>query len=85
MRIPLIKFFNCGEENTKEFALFFKELSEASNGNIYFEILTYHEFGKEKYNKLNMEYTVTDGYVTNDDVNLLLQELKKFNLKTINT
>ena len=85
VRIPLIKFFNCGEENTKEFALFFKELSEASNGNIYFEILTYHEFGKEKYNKLNMEYTVTDGFVANDDVNLLLQELKKFNLKTINT
>ncbi len=85
VRIPLIKFFNCGEETAKEFALFFKKLAETGNEKLYFEILTYHEFGKEKYNKLNMEYTVTDGYVTNDDINTLLQELKKFNLKIINT
>ncbi len=85
VRIPLIKFFNCGEETAKEFALFFKELAETGNENLYFEILTYHEYGKEKYSKLNMEYTVTDGYVTDEDIRTLLRELKNKNLKIINT
>ncbi len=85
VRVPLIKFFNCGEENAKEFALFFEELKNTGNENLCFEILTYHEFGKEKYTKLNMEYTVTDGYVTEDDIRTLLRELKNKNLKIINT
>ena len=85
VRIPLIKFFNCGSETAKEFIKFFTELNKKGDENIFFEILTYHEFGKEKYNKLNMEYTVTDGYVTDDDVKILLQEFKNANLKVINT
>ncbi len=85
VRIPLIKHFNCSETDARDFAHFFKELNDYGNGNVFFEILTYHEFGKEKYAKLNKEYTVTDGYVTDNDVKLLLQELKAQNLKTINT
>ncbi len=85
VRIPLIKFFNCGSETAKEFTVFFKELADTGNEKLYFEILTYHEFGKEKYNKLNMEYTVTDGYVTDEDIKILLQELKNANLTIINT
>ena len=57
----------------------------SSNDNLFFEILTYHEFGKEKYQKLGMDYTVTDGYVSEDDVKILLTELKNRNLKVINT
>ncbi len=85
VRIPLIKFFNCGNEAAEEFAGFFSELSSYGKENLYFEILTYHEFGKDKYEKLNMEYTVTDGYVTQEDVKTLLSALKTKNLKVINT
>ena len=85
VRIPLIKFFNCTEDTARAFALFFEELNNTGNENLFFEILTYHEFGKEKYTKLNMEYTVTDGYVTEDDIRTLLRELKNKNLKIINT
>ncbi len=85
VRVPLIKFFNCGEETAKASALFFEELKNTGNVSLFFEILTYHEFGKEKYNKLNMEYTVTDGYVTEDDIKALLREFKNKGLKTINT
>ena len=85
MRIPLIKFFNCGEENAKAFGEFFQKLQTLSNNNLFFEILTYHEFGKQKYTKLGMEYSVTDGYVSDDDVKILLTELKNRNLKVINT
>lgn len=85
VRIPLIKYFNCGEQTAKDFVDFFAELSKKSENNLYFEILTYHEFGKEKYTKLNMDYTVTDGYVTDEDIKIFLQEFKKANLKLINT
>ncbi len=86
VRIPLIKFFNCGEENAKAFCEFFNELkAESKCDNLSIEILTYHEFGKDKYKEIGKKYTVTDGFVTADDVSVLKSELTKNNLKLINT
>ncbi len=86
IRVPLIHYFNCGKTNACDFGAFFEELAKsAPKDNVSFEILTYHEFGKEKYRKLNKEYTVTNGFVTDEDVKLLLTELNKRNLKLINT
>ncbi len=85
VRIPLIRFFNCGEKDACGFAEFFRELKSTGNPELYFEILTYHEFGKDKYEKLGMEYSVSDGFVTQEDVNILLNSLKENNLKVINT
>ena len=85
IRIPLVHFFNCGEENSKSFGEFFTELDILSQNNLFFEILTYHEYGKEKYTKNGLEYTVTDGFVPENDVNILLTELKNRNLNVIST
>lgn len=85
VRIPLIRFFNCGEDNARGFAEFFNELNATGNPDLYFEILPYHEFGKDKYEKLSMEYSVSDGFVTQKDVDILLNILKDNNLKVINT
>ena len=86
VRVPLIHYFNCGEKNAREFGEFFTLLqSLGTNDNVSFEILTYHEFGKEKYNKLGKAYTVTDGFITPDDVKLLAEEIKRRSLKLINT
>ncbi len=86
VRIPLIKFFNCSEENAKAFCEFFNELkTESKNDNLHIEILTYHEFGKNKYKEIGADYTVTNGFVSADDVKLLKNELEKNNLKLINT
>ncbi len=86
VRIPLIKFFNCGEDNAKGFAEFFRLLKEENkNENLFFEILTYHEFGKDKYKEIGADYTVTNGFVSAEDVKALKNELEKNNLKLINT
>ncbi|MBR5441796.1 MAG: radical SAM protein [Clostridia bacterium] len=86
VRIPLVHYFNCSIEDAHSFSEFFTELQQAAtNDNVSFEILTYHEFGKEKYNKLGREYTVTDGYTTPEDARILAEEIKKRNLKLINT
>lgn len=86
IRIPLINNFNTGYENAKGFCEFFKELTEKSNSeNIFIEILTYHEYGKDKYEKENLNYKFSDGFVTAEQINILKNELEKNNLKIIKT
>lgn len=85
VRTPLIHYFNCSEKDALGFMEFFKELQATGNPNLYFEILTYHEFGKDKYEKLGMEYSVSDGFVTQKDLNIILNIFKENNLKVINT
>jgi pyruvate formate lyase activating enzyme len=86
IRIPLINNFNTGEKNAKEFAEFFKELQDKGESNkIYIEILTYHEYGKDKYENLNLKYNFSDGFVTQAQVDILKTELEKNNLKIIKT
>ena len=86
IRIPLINGFNNGKENAVLFADFFEELkTKSKNENLYFEILTYHEYGKEKYEKLCKEYKVENGFVTLDDVKILATEIRNKNLNLIHT
>ncbi len=86
IRIPLINGFNNGEETAGFFVEFFNKLkAESSNENLLFEILTYHEYGKEKYEKLGKKYTVDNGFVSPEDVRILATEIKNKNLKLIHT
>lgn len=86
IRIPLINGFNNGKENAVLFADFFQELKAKScSNNLHFEILTYHEYGKEKYEKSGKEYKVKNGYVTPEDVKILATEIKNQNLNLIHT
>lgn len=86
IRIPLINSFNTGNKNAVAFAEFFSELIDKSgSNNIFVEILTYHEYGKDKYKKENLEYSFSDGFVTQTQVDILRSELKKNNIKIIKT
>lgn len=86
IRIPLINGFNNTPEDATAFAEFFEALQkESGNENLFFEILTYHEYGKEKYTKLGMSYDVSNGFVTESDVSFLANEIRKRYLKLINT
>ncbi|MGN1316305.1 MAG: radical SAM protein [Acutalibacteraceae bacterium] len=86
IRIPLINGFNNGKENSLLFAEFFEELREKSgNQNLYFEILTYHEYGKEKYEKAGRIYNFKNGFVTQEDVKVLATEIMNRNLNLIHT
>ena len=86
IRIPLINGFNNGKENAVLFSEFFEKLKlESGNENLCFEILTYHEYGKEKYEKSGKEYKVQNGFVTPEDVKILATEIKNKNLNLIHT
>lgn len=54
LRIPLIGGFNSSAEDARGFAQLLTELGAKDHATL--EILTYHEFGKDKYSKLGMEY-----------------------------
>ncbi len=58
VRIPLIGGFNASEEDALGFARLFNEIHLPGNGTL--ELLTYHEYGKEKYEKCGLPYTMTD-------------------------
>ena len=86
IRIPLVNGFNNGKENAVAFADFFDILKTISgNENLYFEILTYHEYGKEKYENSGKEYKIENGFVTPEDVKILATEIKNKNLNLIHT
>ena len=85
VRIPLINGFNCGAKNAILFCDFFNQLQATGNQNLFFEILTYHEFGKEKYEKNGKTYQYKNGFVSTEDVKILADEIKKNNLKLIHT
>jgi pyruvate formate lyase activating enzyme len=58
LRIPLIGGFNASEGDAHGFVKLFSELGIQQNTTI--ELLPYHEYGKDKYASLNMEYTMTE-------------------------
>jgi pyruvate formate lyase activating enzyme len=65
IRIPLINGFNAGEREAAGFAGWFASF-ELQN-RIRIELLPYHDYGKIKYEKLGMDYTMTkDAFVPED-------------------
>ena len=57
VRIPLINGFNAGEREAAGFAGLFASLNLRDS--IAVELLPYHDYGKAKYDKLGIPYTMT--------------------------
>lgn len=76
IRIPLINNVNT---NPKEFCDF---LSSCKPNCQKFEVLKYHEYGKEKW---ETEYKMTDGFVSDNQYNEFINELKSNGFTVIRT
>ncbi len=77
IRIPLINHVNA--DDPQGFAEYF---SRFDTSNTVFEFLPYHEYGKEKWTS---EYSVTDGFVSNEQINKFKNTFNAYSLKIINT
>lgn len=64
IRMPLIGGFNASEETIRRFASLFVDENTA---NARFELLLYHEYGKDKWEKCGKLYTMKDAFVTEED------------------
>ena len=81
IRIPLIHSFNDNDEALEKFIDFFNSLS----GDFDVEILPYHEYGKEKWNRIGKEYSVSDGFVSKETIKKFIETLKANSIKVIKT
>lgn len=77
VRIPLINHVNA--DDPVGFAAYF---SHFDNANTVFEFLAYHEYGKPKWKN---EYTVTDGFVSDGQIEAFKKTFAEYGLKTVNT
>lgn len=63
IRIPLVGGFNDGAEDAHKFA---DTLRPFKTPNTRFELLAYHEFGKDKWAQCGMTYPMVGGFLTDD-------------------
>ncbi len=84
VRIPLIGGFNASAEDARAFASLFSELKVPSHAKV--ELLAYHEYGKSKYEKLGIPYTVgEDAKVTKENFEAFSQILQEAGITLIKT
>lgn len=82
IRTPLIHGFN---DSTTDIEGFLKFYHTIDTKDMSFEILTYHEYGKEKWEKMGLEYQVEDGYVTREQKAEFEEKYRKQGLRIIHT
>ena len=80
VRTVLINGFNAQESDAVAFAEFFKDLCTE---NAEFEFLAYHEYGKGKWEKLNLPYEMENAFIDKKTLEYFERVYKQYNLKTI--
>lgn len=81
LRIPLIHGFNSSVEDAENFAEILKDYKEK----LRIEILRYHEYGKDKWKQNNMEYTMENAFVGDDEFEIFCNILKSNGFTLIKT
>lgn len=64
VRIPLIGSFNASAADMERFAALFLSCDTA---HVRFELLPYHEYGKDKWEKCHKPYTVKNAFVSEEE------------------
>ena len=84
LRIPMIGGFNDSQEDAAGFAKLFTELNVGNRATL--ELLTYHEYGKSKYEELGMEYTMgPEARITKESLQFMTQTLADIGMNLIHT
>ncbi|MBQ6846258.1 MAG: hypothetical protein IJO61_03930, partial [Oscillospiraceae bacterium] len=84
LRIPLIGGFNASKEDAYGFCKLFDLLGVKEN--ITLELLPYHEYGKDKYKSLGMEYQMTeDAFVSKENLSEIEKIFLESKIKLIKT
>lgn len=83
VRIPLIPGFNDDPSYAESFALFFKEHIKGSHVKI--EFLSYHEFGKGKWEQCGMEYKMKGGRIAPETVKIFERAIHAQGLTCVRT
>lgn len=82
VRIPLIKGFNAARKDADGFLSFFDTVD---CNRFEFEFLKYHEYGKEKWRKCGVEYTMQDAFVDDETVDFFVKAFTQKGLTVVRT
>lgn len=82
IRIPTINGYNATLEDMEAFAA---ALSSLCLEGVRVEPLRYHEYGRNKWDRLGLPYTVKDGHVSDNQMRSFLQILQSHGIKTVHT
>ncbi|MBQ8971830.1 MAG: radical SAM protein [Clostridia bacterium] len=82
VHIPLVNGYNASPETIDAFA---KTLASFPRRNVYVEPLWYHEYGKEKWERLHMPYTVKNGFIPDKRKREIRDAFKAHGLNVIRT
>ena len=82
IHIPLVNGYNTSNEELHGMAAFLASLPQS---NMRVEPLWYHEYGKPKWEKLGLEYTVKNGTLTEMQKQSVLDVLHKYGLRIART
>lgn len=82
IRIPLIGGFNTHPEELNRFIEFLKSIK---GKNVKVEVLKYHEYGKDKWEKCGLEYKMKDAFVPEETRISFEEKIKSVGLTVIRT
>ncbi len=82
VRVPLIGGFNTDLEAIDGFLKIFSSINRDT---VRFELLKYHEYGKDKWEKLGLTYTVENAFVTEEQRRKIEETMKHCKLNVIRT
>lgn len=82
LRVPLIHGVNDSDQALEGFVAFFSSISRPG---LSVEFLPYHEYGREKWRQINKNYTMEDGFVTPQRVQLFESTCKAAGICIIRT
>ena len=82
IRTPLINGVNAREEDIKEFIAFYKQFN---CDNTRFEVLKYHEYGKEKWEQCGLVYEMHNGYIKEGFEEIFESEYRANGLSVVRT
>lgn len=84
LRIPLIGTFNASEEDARGFASLLAELGVPGHATL--ELLKYHEYGKDKYARLGLPYTMDErAKITPEQLSIFRSVLEEAGITLIKT
>lgn len=83
IRVPLIPGFNDSKKDAEGFAKFFKEHIKGNHTKV--EFLTYHEFGKGKWEQCGLEYKMNSGRIAAGTVEYFEKVLKEYGIECVRT
>lgn len=82
IRIPFVNGYNASLEEMREFA---RKLAEITGKKVGIEPLRYHEYGRNKWEKLGLPYQVENGFVAEGQMSQFIDILRQTGLRVVKT